>query len=196
MEGLDKFFEKYEDELLDSQSVTQEVIDACKGKIPDEIIAIWNEHGFCGYAEGLFWTINPLEYKELLKNIVDSDDDIWPIMRTAFGDIIFVYMSSREAKYQFDVVDLKHHEIEVITFGVDSFIMEYLMHPGRIENTANIEFFDEPLDELGELKSDECYGFEPILALGGDEDEENIKKFNLKAHLAVLTQALEGPIGY
>ncbi len=35
-------------------------------KLPEQLLKQWREYGWSGYAEGLFWTVNPAEYQELI----------------------------------------------------------------------------------------------------------------------------------
>jgi hypothetical protein len=39
-----------------------------QGKLPDQLLAFWDEHGWCGYADGLFWTVDPQEYESVWKH--------------------------------------------------------------------------------------------------------------------------------
>ncbi|WP_370740405.1 T6SS immunity protein Tdi1 domain-containing protein [Ruminococcus sp.] len=32
----------------------------------------------------------------------------------------------------------------------------------------------------------ECFGYMPLLALGGDEDTDNLKKFQIPEHIALI----------
>lgn len=64
------------------------------------------------------------------------------------------------------------------------------------------EFVEEELDssqyflavkKYGTLKFDECFGYTPLLGLGGFEKVENLKKVKLKEHIMVITEFM-GPI--
>lgn len=92
MSGYDQFFEKYQ-EAIDAREVPQEVIKKYETILPAPIIDLWKRHGFGGYEEGLFWTINPDDYLGYIKKWIDFFDyeDIYPIIRTAFADIIIIY---------------------------------------------------------------------------------------------------------
>lgn len=41
---------------------------------------------------------------------------------------------------------------------------------------------------MGVLKYDECFGYVPLLALGGSEKVENLKKVKIKEHIKLITQ--------
>ena len=55
------------------------------------------------------------------------------------------------------------------------------------------EFFEldnytAAVSKLGELKYDECFGYVPLLGLGGSEKVENLKKVKIKEHIELITQ--------
>ena len=42
------------------------------------------------------------------------------------------------------------------------------------------------VNEHGNLLYIECFGYMPLLALGGDEDTDNLKKFQILEHIALI----------
>ena len=44
--------------------------------------------------------------------------------------------------------------------------------------------------ENGKLDFDECFGYVPLLQLGGSEKVENLKKVKIKEHLELITKML------
>jgi len=200
MSITDKFFEEYP-EAIDPKEAMESTISKYKGLLPSPIIELWKRHGFGGYDDGLFWTINPDEYQYYVERWITTDrKGIYPIMRTAFGDLIFTYgIKENDKEYKFvgfKVIDVRHCSSNTITIGLDDFFESYLLDTGCLMAMTNIKgaVFFNVFDELGILKSDECYGYEPILALGGKEKEENIRKLNYKVHLEILTSALKEKI--
>ena len=60
-------------------------------------------------------------------------------------------------------------------------------------------FFDikrhkEAVNRLGKLDFDECFGYVPLLGLGGSEMVENLKKVKIREHIELISQ-LVGKIG-
>nr|WP_254391831.1 DUF1851 domain-containing protein [Terribacillus sp. DMT04] len=53
--------------------------------------------------------------------------------------------------------------------------------------------YPEAVNQYNELDYDECFGYTPLLGLGGPEKVENLKKMKLKEHILIITQ-LMGPI--
>jgi hypothetical protein len=39
---------------IDKRDVPPSTIARYRGKLPDQLLAYWDEYGWCGYADGLF----------------------------------------------------------------------------------------------------------------------------------------------
>jgi hypothetical protein len=92
---MEEYYE-YFLEKLGSASGQREVplssLSEYADKLPEQLLKQWSEYGWCGYAEGLFWTVNPAEYEELIRTWLDDsgipDSDFYhTIARSAFGDL-------------------------------------------------------------------------------------------------------------
>jgi len=53
--------------------------------------------------------------------------------------------------------------------------------------------FNEALQNLGAPAYDECFGYVPLLSLGGSEKPENLQKVKLREHLELMYQ-MQGSI--
>lgn len=172
--------------------------------LPPALLRIWREEGWCGYADGLFWTVDPSEYAELVEDwLVDTPyaelDDFHVIARSAFGDL---YAWGR-----------RNNRSLVVACPTSAVIADEsrLRRPAEDAGRALGIFFaakdrdacdmlDEqgsPLFErarrrLGQLAPNEVYGFEPALFAGGKRCVESLARLDLFAHLAVL-RALTPP---
>src|SRR5450631_862457 len=87
-----KYFLKKMGPAFDSQQVPMASIDLYRGKLPDQLLKYWHEYGWCGYADGLFWTVNPEEYEPALDAWIGDtrfmeQDAYHVIARGAFGDL-------------------------------------------------------------------------------------------------------------
>ncbi|KPW33604.1 hypothetical protein ALP45_01127 [Pseudomonas coronafaciens pv. atropurpurea] len=78
----------------DRQKAPRSSIDQHEKKLPAQLLEYWKEYGWCGYADGIFWTVNPQEYETLLSHWLSEtnlprNDNYYVITRSAFG--IFLY---------------------------------------------------------------------------------------------------------
>jgi hypothetical protein len=77
---------------IDKRYVPLSSIERYRGKLPDQLLAYWEENGWCGYADGLFWTVNPQDYEAALEAWIGDtplmeEDSYYVIARSAFGDL-------------------------------------------------------------------------------------------------------------
>lgn len=200
MSFYEDFFKKYP-QAIDSRGVPQEIMSNYETILPGPIIDIWKKHGWGGYRDGLFWTINPDKYLDYIKKWVVMDyEEVYPIMRTAFGDLIIIY-NFKEADEEYEkirtaVIDIKHHDADKITIGLEDFFETCLLRIGRLINSSKIDsdLFDDLVNKYGVLNYDLCYGFDPILPLYRKENIKNVKIVDFDTHLETLTQALAAPL--
>lgn len=71
-----------------------EALNATRESCPSTFLAYWKEHGWCGYADGLLWTVDPQEYEPVVKAWIGNtpfmqEDTFHIIARSAFGKLYF-----------------------------------------------------------------------------------------------------------
>ncbi|WP_426170931.1 GAD-like domain-containing protein [Pseudoduganella sp. R-34] len=193
---MDEHFELFLEEMgpaIDKRPVPPSSIERFRGKLPSQLLAYWEEHGWCGYADGLFWTVDPQEYEPVLDAwIGDTEfierDAYHIIARSAFGGLYFwgertcdsltvfapgTYCFPHESIFQNGDINLGLRTF----FGVRD----------RNENDFD-DMFSGARKKLGQLKHDEMYGFVPALALGGPAPLSHLKKVKAVEHLVFLAQ--------
>lgn len=57
-----------------------------------------------------------------------------------------------------------------------------------IKSNLFLENYYPAKEKLGEIAYDECYGYVPILAIGGSEKIENLQKVKIKEHISIIAQ--------
>ncbi|WP_296585520.1 GAD-like domain-containing protein [Ruminococcus sp.] len=65
------------------KDVDKETIEKYSGKLPDEYLDIWQEHGYCTFYNGYLKIIDPEDYQELLEKSFFLGNVSIPIMATA-----------------------------------------------------------------------------------------------------------------
>ena len=190
----------------DTQSVSEDVVDSYRYKLPEQLFVYWRELGFCGFQSGLIWMVNPTEYQDLLDSWLEgtqfeSRNDLSVIARSAFGEL------EVWAKGKKQVMAINPN-INVIYFYPEADKQENSnlqedCNMRRFWGYQDIEFIDKKdaaksplffraLKKLGQLKSDEMYGFSHRLALGGKETLENLEIVKLDVYHD-LAQQMEPP---
>jgi hypothetical protein len=190
---------------INCDPVDKETLDRYRGKLPDRLLGYWEAFGFCGYGDGLFWTVNPADYEEILELWL-KDTPLWGrenyyvIARTAFGRLyIWGDKSGWTSK-------LTPHEHSILPRDIPSdpiseeekerFIGIFIsgMNKNNSDSYDKDEkpLFKKALKKLGQLEADEMYAFVPALALGGLADLKFLQKVKLQEQLSILAQ-LEEP---
>jgi hypothetical protein len=70
-----------------AQPVPPEAIKRYQGWLPDDLLAFWQEVGWCTFAHGLLWLVDPEQLADPLAEWLGHRDAL-AFMRTAFGDML------------------------------------------------------------------------------------------------------------
>lgn len=175
------------------QEVPPSSIERYRGKLPDKLLEYWAEHGWCGYGEGIFWTVNPLEYEGVVASWLESTPlatrDIYHLVaRSAFGDLYLfgentgfsLKITAALSRYTGSTYEIAENdmnrEVELFFSSIDK---EYNDFDG---------LFDSALKRLGAPDKDEMFAFVPALTLGGRISLKNLEKVKTIEHLVLLSQ--------
>ncbi|MFY0573878.1 GAD-like domain-containing protein [Cystobacter fuscus] len=90
-EDFEIFVENF-GEATHREAVPELSFEKFRGVLPQQLLSYWKEEGWCGYAKGLVWTVNPEKYSGLVKLwLADTPyeklDAFHVIARSAFGDL-------------------------------------------------------------------------------------------------------------
>ncbi|MFQ6572322.1 GAD-like domain-containing protein [Pseudomonas sp. UM16] len=187
------FFLKNFSPVIERHEVPLSSIQRYRNKLPEQLIEYWKDYGWCGYADGLFWTVNPQDYEHILNQwLTDAglirQDNYYVIARSAFG---VVYVWGERSGYCLTVTAYMSRfstrtsifSEGKLDFGVKAFFASMSAEHNDLEH-----LFKPAVDTLGKLKGDEMYGFVPALALGGSIDLQNLQKVKAIEHLEFLSQ--------
>lgn len=164
--------------------VSDELIAKYREKLPTELISVWKEYGFGSILDGYLKIINPDEYQEIIYMSYFRADVSIPILVTGFGDII-----TWEKNKYIGIVRYKIGDADIISTGFKYFFGD-LQDDYFIEEYLEIDKYNEAISLLGKLEYDECFGYVPLLGLGGSEKVENLDKVKIKEHIELITLML------
>ncbi len=175
-------------------------LERWRGKLPAELIEYWKDEGWCAYADGLFWTVNPDDYEDLVdewlhNTFLEQIDVFQVIARSAFGELFLwgqktggsVTISCATNSIICLSANLKR-QLDDPDFYVRTFFSNKSIDRCDLDDELAQPLFERALAKLGPLDPDEVYGFEPALVLGGEMRLENLAKLKLDAHLTILRQ--------
>ncbi|MGP4041761.1 T6SS immunity protein Tdi1 domain-containing protein [Gracilibacillus sp. D59] len=162
------------------------LIEKYKNIIPKEIIDLWQNYGFGTFMHGYFKSINPEEFQDILQECSIRYTDSVVLFATGMGDlVIWADGYVRLLNFRYGVLKTVMPNFLYFFKSLDSekFRDEYLQW----------QPFPEAINQYNELDYDECFGYTPLLGLGGPEKVENLKKVKLKEHILIITEFM-GPV--
>jgi hypothetical protein len=170
---------------IDCTPATATVINKYAKTLPAPLIEFWKERGWCGYANGLIWLVNPADFADVLEDW-DVPKKSIAFGRTAFGDL-FLW-----AEKQVQFLFVHHGRITEMTDDIEMFVEMMLCNDDYLENGLMGKQYKKLVKRLGQPGPDECYAFVPALALGGKGDLATVQRVKLREQLAILAQLHEG----
>lgn len=180
---------KKEDKMLDNfvkvADMPQEVIEKYKDQVPAELVQIWQEDGLGTFLDGYLKVINPDDYLELLQDSYFRGDVAFPMFVTAFGDII-----TWEKNEFVGIVKYNLQDCDIIIKSLKYFI-QYLDN-SYVTDNFELDLYRQAVAKHGQPAYDECFGFVPLLALGGFKDVAHLQKVKVLEHIYLMYQLTGG----
>ncbi|MCX7569206.1 DUF1851 domain-containing protein [Tumebacillus sp. DT12] len=164
------------------QRAPASVIETYTGKIPDEMIAILQQFGFGSVLQGYLKIVHPDRWQELLSDVYVRHQDAIPLFATAMGDLI-VWEKGR----YLNLLNFRKGHVSVLASGFD-FFLDDLMDDDFLREEVDGAPYPQAIERYGLPTFDECFGYVPLLGLGGAEQVENLKKVKLIEHIYLITQ--------
>lgn len=199
----DEFFQSLIDSLGEANShrqVPSSSVEKYRSILPGSLLGYWREEGWCSYADGLFWIVNPDSYKPTLDSWLqgsglDEIDNYHVIARDAFGSL-YAWGERYQRKITISslaggIVALKG-QLQKPNPQPDRALGIFLGSISResldFEDNHGKPLFRRALMKLGPVGESEMYAFEPALCIGGKADLEHMVKLNMDVHLTILEQ--------
>lgn len=163
------------------------IVEEYINKVPNELIEIWKNHGFGSVKKGYLKIINPNEWLDILAESYNVDKESIPIFATGMSDIIVI-----DSKGYFMLINYRKRIIKGVGKKIRTFFMML-----ESESILNEQFcwnpYLEAVEKYGIPEYDECFGYVPLLGLGGAEKVQNLQKVKIKEHIQIITEFM-GPI--
>lgn len=166
------------------QKPESSLVEKYQSLLPEKLIQLWQEHGFGSIVDGYLKIINPDDLQDSLQELY-SPVYKNPIVMFATGmsDLI-IWENSYTV-----LVNCRHRSSKVIESGFKYF-MEDIYDRAFIDEELKGEHYFQAKKRLGEIAFDECYGYMPLLGLGGSEKVENLQKVKIKEHVSIVAQTI------
>lgn len=154
---------------------------------------IYDEYGVMTSKTGLFRVVDPEEWQEsylpwfyLMRDEdgVFEGPELYPFMTTAFGQAyIFANLPDEDLVGFVDVTDNFH----VLGSG-RAYFLRHINDPIFHAYNLHGDLYEELAPAGPPLLPGECYGFFPLLSMGGEATLESVQRVKLREHLDILAQ--------
>ena len=193
---MDKIFARFLEKFggpVDRQEVPTSSIERYKGKLPNQLLEYWAEHGWCGYGDGIFWIVNPQEYDGVVASWLEGTkyeqrDAYHLIARSAFGDL---YLWGEKTGASLKITSVLSRcvfsNFEITSEEMDRQLRGFLLSR-NVDSNDYGDMFKPAKKKLGTLRHDEMYGFVPALMFGGPDTLDHLEKVKAVEHLILLSQ--------
>ena len=166
-------------------AISDETIARHEKAVPGELAAVWREQGAGLIGDGFVRVVDPDRALSMLEGVVGLNSSAVPVFTTAFADVI-VYI---EPAYH--LIQFRYGVIDFLAFDTPQFFTD-LQDETFLDQILSRQPYPAGVQRLGVPGLDECFGFVPLLALGGREDAANLDRGGLWEHIAVIIR-LAGP---
>ena len=171
--------------------VPREIVDEYRGRVPDELIEVWENYGYGTFGEGFLRIIDPKLYEAEVGDCIgktQGDGIAIPVMTTGLGDLI-----TWEPSVGFIAIMYRLGDTQALGRTFEGLIL-FLEDEILLED-LKAEIFPEAVAAHGELPYDQSFIFVPLLSMGGEAKVENLHKRDTIASIQVAVD-LQGIIGH
>ncbi|HBF37740.1 MAG TPA: hypothetical protein DDW50_10500 [Firmicutes bacterium] len=175
---------KFLEDFIREAKPSEELINKYTMKIPELLLEIWKQYGFGNTLNGYLKIVNPDLFQAILKNVYVRNESAIVLFVTSMGDFIVW----EDNKYLI-LLNFRRGRIKGISSGFKFFFSD-LEDEAFYQDTLDWLPYPEAVGKLGKPKYDECFGYVPILGLGGLEKVENLSKVKLIEHIYLINQLM------
>ncbi|MBE6049354.1 MAG: DUF1851 domain-containing protein [Clostridium sp.] len=165
-----------------NDKVDVKIIEKYKNILPVELISVWEKYGFGSMLNGGLKIVNPDEYRLVIDMSYFRAKVAIPIMVTGFGDIIIW-----EKNEFISIIKYKNGTFNVMLKKFKHFF-NCLKEEYFLNKYIELDKYNEAVAKWGELEYDQCFGYVPLLGLGGSEKVENLDKVKIREHIELITE--------
>jgi hypothetical protein len=164
------------------KKVDKDTINKYKDIVGTDVVEIWEKYGFGTTFNGYLKIIDPDEYQELLEETYIMPFDDIPVFITGMGDII-----ACDSRGNFVIVDYRHQRIKIL-WTQKKIRWNFFEEDYYQDRYWQWDPYFEAVEKYGEPAYNECFGYEPLLSLGGKESVDNLRKVNYEVHITIMAE--------
>jgi hypothetical protein len=164
-----------------TSAISPETIARHADAVPSALTELWREHGAGLVGDGFLRVVDPDRALTMLDGILGMPPGTVPAFTTAMADVIvYIAPAFHVLRFRFGVVD---------PLGIDAATLFAQLEDETYQDRVLArQPYPAAVQRLGVPGPDECFGYVPLLALGGRQDPANLDRGGLWEHLAVVMQ--------
>ncbi|WP_164990492.1 T6SS immunity protein Tdi1 domain-containing protein [Agromyces albus] len=168
--------------------IAEETIAQFAGQVPAGVVELWRAQG-AGIVgdDGFFRVVDPARAASMLEGVFGLPDGATVLFTTALGDVVF------HANGLYLVVKSRFGAIDVIEGRSFDELVALIEDPARRDVAWEWQPYPAARERDGVPAFEECFGFVPLLALGGPNDAGHLQLGGLYEHLALIAQLAGQP---
>lgn len=167
--------------------IPEETIARFAGQVPAEVVELWRAQG-AGIVgdDGFFRVADPARAASMLEGVLGLPDESTVLFTTALGDVIV------HANGLYLVVKSRFGAIDIVEGRSFDELVALIEDPAQRDVAWEWQPYPDARERDGVPGFEQCFGFVPLLALGGPNDASHLQLGGLYEHLALIAQ-LAGP---
>lgn len=168
--------------------ISDESVARYAGQVPAEVAEAWRRYGagLVG-ADGFFRFVDPARAAAMLQGVLGLPDGATVVFTTALGDLV-VHVNGL-----YLAVKARSGVIDVIEGGTFDQLVASIERPADRDSVWEWQPYPEARDRDGVPGFEECFGFVPLLALGGPNTADHLQRGGLWEHLSLIVQLAGAP---
>lgn len=163
--------------------IPEDVIERFAPHVPPGVVEMWRENGSGWLQGGFFRIVDPAHAAQRLDGVYQLPANATVVFTTALADlIIWVNGMFYLIKWRWGMLEGLPHEA-----SLDD-LLGWMRDPALL--TAYFEWgpYAEAANRDGVPGLDECFGFVPLLALGGPPTADHLQRMEMWVHIALILQ--------
>lgn len=181
------------------EEISDEFFARYEGIFPISLIDFLRIEGWQSYGNGIFWTVNPEKYSWVVDSWLGSipalsDSSYHIFARSAFGEFYAIREATSKVITiscpQAIVIARKNYAIKAKSPELEAqvFFSSAQKNDFDLFDDNEKPLFDRAVKKLGNISSNEIYGLEPIIPLGGFPSLAHLVKVRMDVHIDIIRQ--------
>ncbi|MEV1131388.1 T6SS immunity protein Tdi1 domain-containing protein [Agromyces sp. NPDC049794] len=168
--------------------IAEETIAQYAAQVPAEVVELWRAQG-AGFVgdDRYFRVVDPARAAQMLQGVFGLPDGSTVLFTTALGDLVV------HANGLYLVVKSRWGAIDVIEGATFDELIALIDDPAQRDIAWEWQPYPAARDRDGAPDFEQCFGYVPLLALGGSPDASHLQLSGLYEHLALIAQLAGQP---